>query len=57
MARSVGALTEVMRLTLHSPVEKLEQIGFAAADIVRWHQDAAKEASKLAALFCSNIEK
>jgi len=54
---SVEALTEVMGVTLQYPAEKLEQMGRAGADRVRWQHDAAKEASKLAALFCSNIEK
>ena len=54
-AGSVEALTEVMRVTLQHPVEKLEQMGRAGAERVAKQHDAVKEASKLAALFCSNI--
>ncbi len=55
-AGSFEALTDVMRITLLSPVEKLEQMGHAGADLVRLQHDVVKQASKLAALFWSNME-
>jgi colanic acid/amylovoran biosynthesis glycosyltransferase len=53
---SVEALTAAMRTALHLPVEKLEQMGRLGALRVAEQHDAAIEASKLAALFPSNIE-
>jgi colanic acid/amylovoran biosynthesis glycosyltransferase len=54
---SVEALTNAMRTALQLPVEKLEQMGRVGAFRVAQQHDAAIEASKLAALFRSNIEK
>jgi glycosyltransferase involved in cell wall biosynthesis len=54
---SVDSLTEAMRAALQLPVEKLEQMGKAGALRVAEQHDAAIEASKLAMLFRSNIEK
>jgi glycosyltransferase involved in cell wall biosynthesis len=54
---SVESLTAAMRAALQLPVEKLEQMGRAGALRVAEQHDAAIEASKLAALFRSNIEK
>ena len=54
---SVEALTTAMRTALLLPVEKLEQMGQIGAVRVAEQHDAAIEASKLAALFPSNIEK
>ncbi len=54
---SVEALTNAMRTALQLPVEKLEQMGRVGAERVAQQHDAAIEASKLAALFRSNIEK
>jgi glycosyltransferase involved in cell wall biosynthesis len=54
---SVEALTEAMRTVLELPVEKLEQMGRVGAQRVAQQHDAAVEASKLAALFPSNLEK
>lgn len=54
---SVEALTTAMRTALLLPVEKLEQMGQIGAHRVAKQHDAAIEASKLAALFPSNIEK
>ena len=54
---SVEALTAAMRAALQLPVEKLEQMGKAGAVRAAQQHDAAIEASKLAALFQSNIEK
>lgn len=56
-AGSIEALTEVMRVTLQLPVEKLEQMGQAGAYRVALQHDAVKEASKLAALFRSHIKQ
>ncbi len=56
-ASSVEALTVAMRTALQSPREKLEQMGTEGALRVAQRHDAAKEASKLAALFGSNLEK
>lgn len=53
---SVEALTAAMRTALQLPVEKLEQMGRLGALRVAEQHDAAIEASKLAALFPSNIE-
>lgn len=54
---SVEALTAAMRTALLLPVEKLEQMGRLGAERVALEHDAEREASKLAALFPSNIEK
>ena len=54
---SVDSLTEAMRHALQLPVEKLEQMGKAGVLRVAEQHDAAIEASKLATLFRSNIEK
>ncbi|HEY9730006.1 MAG TPA: glycosyltransferase family 4 protein [Chroococcales cyanobacterium] len=54
---SVEALTTAMRTALLLPVEKLEQMGQIGSHRVAEQHDAAIEASKLAALFPSNIEK
>jgi glycosyltransferase involved in cell wall biosynthesis len=54
---SVEALTAAMRAALQLPVEKLEQMGRAGAERVAQRHDAALEASKLAVLFSSDIEK
>ena len=54
---SVETLTNAMRTALQLPVEKLEQMGRVGAFRVAQQHDAAIEASKLAALFRSNIEK
>ncbi|HEY9859547.1 MAG TPA: glycosyltransferase [Candidatus Obscuribacterales bacterium] len=54
---SVESLTGAMRAALQWPVEKLEQMGRVGAERVAQQHDAAIEASKLAALFRSNIEK
>jgi glycosyltransferase involved in cell wall biosynthesis len=54
---SVESLTEAMRAALQWPVEKLEQMGKVGAFRVAQQHDAAMEASKLAALFRSHIEK
>ena len=54
---SVEALTTAMHTALQLPVEKLEQMGRVGVERVAKQHDAAVEASKLAALFASNIEK
>ena len=54
---SVEALTVAMYTALQLPIEKLEQMGRVGAERVAKQHDAAVEASKLAALFASNIEK
>jgi glycosyltransferase involved in cell wall biosynthesis len=54
---SVESLTEAMRAALQSSVETLEQMGQVGASRVAGQHNAAIEASKLAALFRSNIEK
>ena len=54
---SIEALTAAIRAALQLPVEKLEQMGRAGAERVAQRHDAAIEASKLAALFESSIEK
>lgn len=54
---SIEALTTAMRAALQCSVEKLEQMGQVGALSVAQRHDAAIEASKLAALFRSNIEK
>ncbi len=54
---SVEALTAAMHTALQLPVEKLEQMGRVGAERVAKQHDAAVEASKLTALFTSNIEK
>lgn len=54
---SVESLTEAMRTALQAPVETLEQMGRAGVHRVSEQHDAAKEASKLAALFRSCIEQ
>jgi hypothetical protein len=52
------ALAEAMHVTWQQPLEKLEEMGGAGAELVAKQHDAApKEASKLVALFCSNMEK
>ena len=53
---SVEALATAMHTALQSPVEKLEQMGRAGAERVAQRHNAAVEASKLAALFRSDIE-
>jgi glycosyltransferase involved in cell wall biosynthesis len=54
---SLEALTAAMRAALQLPVEKLEHMGRVGASRVAQRHDAAIEASKLAALFRSSIEK
>ena len=54
---SIEALTAAIRVALQLPVEKLEQMGKAGAERVAQRHDAAIEASFLAALFRSSIEK
>jgi len=54
---SVEALTAAMRKAIELPVEKLEQMGRVGAERVALQHDALQEASILAALFPSNIEK
>lgn len=54
---SIEALTAAMRVALQLPVEKLEQMGKAGAERVAQRHDASIEASFLAALFRSSIEK
>ena len=54
---SVEALTAAMRKVIELPVEKLEQMGRVGAERVALQHDALQEASTLAALFPSNIEK
>jgi len=54
---SIEALTKVMREALQSSVDQLEQMGQVGASSVAQRHDAAIEASKLAALFRSNIKK
>lgn len=54
---SVEALTTAMRTALQLPIDKLEQMGKEGALRVTQKHDAAKEASKLASLFCYNLEK
>ena len=54
---SLEALTAAMRAALQLPVEKLEQMGRVGASRVAQRHDAAIEASKLAAMFRSSIEK
>jgi colanic acid/amylovoran biosynthesis glycosyltransferase len=54
---SVESLTDAMRAALLSPVDKLEQMGREGALRVAEQHDVAIEASKLAALFRSSIEK
>jgi colanic acid/amylovoran biosynthesis glycosyltransferase len=56
-ASSVEALTAAMRSALQSSMDKLEQMGKEGALRVRTRHDAAKEASKLASLFYSNLKK
>jgi glycosyltransferase involved in cell wall biosynthesis len=51
------ALTAAMRSALQSPIDKLEQMGKEGALRVRTRHDAAKEGSKLASLFYSNLKK
>jgi hypothetical protein len=46
-----------MRTALQLPVEKLDQMGRAGAERVAFQHDAKQEATRLAALFPSNIEK
>ncbi len=54
---SVEALTAAMRAALQLPVEQLEQMGRAGAEQIAQRHNAAVEASKLAALFQSGIQK
>ncbi len=54
---SIEALTAAIRVALQLPVEKLEQMGASGAERVAQRHDAAIEASFLAALFRSSIEK
>ena len=54
---SVEALTAAMHTALQLPAEKLEQMGRVGAERVAEQHDAEVEASILAALFPSNIEK
>jgi len=54
---SVEALTAAMRAALQLPVEKLEQMGRAGAERVAQQHDVTVEASFLAALFRSSVEK
>lgn len=54
---SVESLTEVMRKALQLPVEKLEQMGRVGAVRVAKQHNAAIEASQLATLFRSSLEK
>jgi len=54
---SVEALSEAIRTALQIPTEKLEQMGREGAQRVAQQHNAAIEASKLAALFRSSIEK
>ncbi|NEO98479.1 MAG: glycosyltransferase family 4 protein [Symploca sp. SIO2E9] len=54
---SVEALTIAMRTALQLPLETLEQLGKAGAERVTERHDVAIEASKLAALFRSQIEQ
>lgn len=54
---SVEALTAAMQKAIELPVEKLEQMGRVGAERVALQHDAILEASILAALFPSNIEK
>lgn len=54
---SVESLTEVMRKALQLPVEKLEQMGRVGALRVAKQHNAAIEASQLATLFRSSLEK
>lgn len=54
---SVEALTIAMRTALQVPQETLEQLGKAGAERVTKRHDIAIEASKLAALFRSQIEQ
>ncbi|MBO3463196.1 glycosyltransferase [Aetokthonos hydrillicola Thurmond2011] len=54
---SIEALSEAIRTALEMPIEKLEQMGRAGAQRVAQQHNAAIEASKLAALFRSSIEK
>lgn len=54
---SVEALTAAMRTALQLPIEKLKQMGKEGALRVTQKHDAAKEASKLALLFGSSVEK
>lgn len=51
------ALTIAMRSALQLPIDKLEQMGKEGALRVTQRHDAAKEASKLASLFYSNLKK
>jgi glycosyltransferase involved in cell wall biosynthesis len=54
---SVQALTTAMRAALQLPVEKLEQMGRAGRERVAQQHDVTVEASFLAALFRSSVEK
>jgi glycosyltransferase involved in cell wall biosynthesis len=54
---SVDALTSVMRTALQTSVAELEQMGKAGVALVAQQHDVAVEASKLAALFQSNLKK
>jgi glycosyltransferase involved in cell wall biosynthesis len=54
---SLETLTAAMRQALQLPAEKLEHMGRVGASRVAQRHDAAIEASKLAALFRSNIQK
>lgn len=54
---SIEALTAAIRVALQLPVEKLEQMGASGAERVAQRHDASIEASFLAALFRSSIEK
>ena len=54
---SVEALAAAMRTALQLPAEKLEQMGRVGAERVAQRHNATVEASKLAALFRSDIEE
>ena len=54
---SIEALTAAIRVALQLPVEKLQQMGASGAERVAQRHDASIEASFLAALFRSSIEK
>ena len=56
-AGSVEDLTETMRCALQTPLEKLEQMGQVGSERVAKQHNSKIEASNLAALFPSNIEK
>lgn len=53
---SVELLAQAMRVVLHLPVEKLNQMGRAGAQLVAQQHNAVIEAAKLAALFRSSVE-